>query len=85
MVDDIGVGIGRQRLGGGRVGGGLGEWRVDRRKRWRWDVRNSSVVGMSSSRVNEVLNFQARLPADLCWRTVVSSLSSLEGKKLDGG
>ena len=46
-------------------------------------MRNSSAVGISSSRVNKVLSFQVRLPADLCWRTVVSSLSSSEGKKLD--
>ena len=40
---------------------------------------------MSSSRVSEVLSFQVRLLADLCWRAVVSSLSLLEGKKLDDG
>ena len=48
-------------------------------------MRNSSAVGMSSSRVNEVLSFQARIPADCCWRTVVSSSSSSEGKKSDDG
>ena len=48
-------------------------------------MRNSSVVEMSSSRVNEMSSFQARLPADHCWRTVVSSSSSLEGKKSDDG
>ena len=40
---------------------------------------------MLSSRVNEVLSFQVRLPTDLYWRTVVSSSSSLEGKKSDNG
>ena len=40
---------------------------------------------MSSLRVNEELSLQARVPADCCWRTVVSSLSSSEGKKLDDG
>ena len=33
---------------------------------------------------NEELSFQARVPADWCWGTVVSSSSLLEGKKLDG-
>ena len=47
-------------------------------------MRNSSAVEISSSRVNEVSSFQARLSADLCWRIVVSSLSS-EGKKSDDG
>ena len=40
---------------------------------------------MSSLRVNKVLSFQARVQADCCWWTVVSSSSSLEGKKLDNG
>ena len=48
-------------------------------------VRNSSAVGMSSSSCSKVLSFQVRLPVDLCWRTVVSSLSSSEEKKSDSG
>ena len=44
-------------------------------------MRNSSAVGMSSSRVNKVSSLQARVPADCCWGTVVSSSSSSEGKK----
>ena len=48
-------------------------------------ARNSSAVGISFSRVNEELNLQARVPAVCCWGTVVSSLSSSEGKKLDDG
>ena len=63
----------------------MGEQNKDVRERWERAARNSSAVGMSSSRVNEVTSFQARLPADLCWRTVVSSLSLSEGKKLDEG
>ena len=39
---------------------------------------------MSSLRVSEVSSSCTRAPADRCWRTVVSSSSSLEGKKSDG-
>ena len=53
--------------------------------KWGQAARNSSVVEMSFSRVNEVSSFQARLPADHCWGIVVSSLSSSEGKKSDSG
>ena len=85
MVDSIEGGIGRQRSRG-MMGMGDGErGKFDRRDKWRCTARNSSVVGISSSRVSEVLSFQARLPADYCWRTVVSSLSLSEGKKLDDG
>ena len=88
--DDIGEGIGGWGLGGTMgmgswMDGGVGEWNADRRERWGRVARNSSVVGMSSSRVNKVLSFQARLPVDLCWGTVVSSSSSSEGKKSDDG
>ena len=90
MVDNIGEEIGGQELGGiigtgGWMGGGVGEWKVDRRDKWRWVVRNSSAVGMLFLRVNEESSLQARVPADCCWGTVVSSLSSLEGKKSDDG
>ena len=44
-------------------------------------IRNS---GVSSSRASEVSSVCARVPADCCWRTVVSSSSSLEEKKSDG-
>ena len=40
---------------------------------------------MSSSKVSEVSSLQARLPADLCWGTVVSSSSLSERKKSDNG
>ena len=40
---------------------------------------------MLSSRVNKESSLQARVPADCCWRTVVSSSSLLEGKKSDDG
>ena len=43
------------------------------------------MMGMLFSRVNEVSSFQARLSVDLCWGTVVSSLSLSEGKKSDDG
>ena len=79
MVDDIGVGIGGQRLGG-TIGGN-----VDGRGGQEWVARNSSAVGMLFLRVNKVSSFQTRLSADLCWRTVVSSSSSSEGKRSDDG
>ena len=91
LVDDMGGGTGGWGLGGitgigGWVGGGgVGEWNLNRRERWGWAARNSLAVGISCSRVNEELRLQARVPADYCWRTVVSSLSSSEGKKLDDG
>ena len=58
MADNMGEGINGWGLGGtiGGVGGGVGEQKVDRRDRWGQVVRNSSVVGMSSSRFNEELN-----------------------------
>ena len=40
---------------------------------------------MSSSRVSKVSISCVRVPADCCWGTVVSSSSSLEGKKSDSG
>ena len=43
------------------------------------------MEGILSSRVNKESSLQARVPADCCWRTVVSSLSLLEGKKSDDG
>ena len=58
---------------------------MDERSRWGWVARNSSAVGISSSKVNEVSSFQVRLPGDLCWGTVASSSCSSEGKKLDDG
>ena len=39
---------------------------------------------MLSSRASEMSSVCARIPADCCWRTVVSSSSSSEGKKSDG-
>ena len=39
---------------------------------------------MSSSRASEMSSVCVRVPADCCWRTVVSSSSSLEGKKSEG-
>ena len=74
-VDTVGW-VGRDSMGG---------WKVDKMERWGQAVRNSSAVGMSSSRVNEESSLQARVPVDCCWRTVVSSLSSSEGKKSDSG
>ena len=71
-MDDMGEGIGGQGLGGGR----------DARSGCGWLIRNS---GMSSSRASEVLSVCARVLADSCWGTVVSSLSSSEGKKSDDG
>ena len=38
---------------------------------------------MSSLRASEVSSVCARVPADSCWSTVVSSSSSSEGKKSD--
>ena len=70
---------------GGWTGGGEKRGKLDKWGKWGWAVKNSSTVGILSSRVNEVSSFPERLPADCCWRTVVSSLSSLEGKKSDGG
>ena len=67
----MGEGIGGRGLGGGR----------DARSGCGWFIRNS---GVSSSRASEVLRVCTRVPVDCCWRTVVSSLSSLEGKKSDG-
>ena len=80
-------GIGGQGLGGmmGGAGGGVGEWKADCSDKWGWVARNSSAVGMSFSRVNEVLSLQARVLVDCCWGTVVSSSSSSEGKKSDNG
>ena len=89
-VDDIGEGIGGWELGGmmsmgGWTGGAVEEWNVDRRDRWGWVARNSSVEGMLSSSFNKELSLQARIPVDCCWGTVVSSSSSSEGKKSDDG
>ena len=70
---------------GGWVGGGVGVWKMDERSRWGWVASNSSAVRMLFVRVSEVSSFQVRLPADRCWETVVSSLSSSEGKKSDDG
>ena len=68
MVDDIKKGIDGQGLGGtiGGAGGGVGEWKADRRERWGWVARNSSAVGILSSRVNKVSSLQARVLADHC-------------------
>ena len=71
MVDNMGLGKGGQGLGGGR----------DTRSGCGWLIRNS---GVSSSRASEISSVCARVPADCCWRTVVSSSSSSEGKKSDG-
>ena len=87
VVDNIGEGAGRWRLGsmiGGAGGGGAGEGNVNSRDRWGQAMRNSSVVGMSPSRFNKELSLQTRVPADCCWGTVVSSLSSSEEKKSGG-
>ena len=89
-MDDIGVGIGGQGLGGmigigGWAGRGVGEQNADKRDRWRRVMRNSSAEGMSSSKVNEESSLQARISVDCCWETVVSSSSSSEGKKSDDG
>ena len=64
------------------MGDGIGK--EDKRDKWRWAARNSSAVGMLSSRVNKELSLQARVSADHCWGTMVSSLSLSEGKKSDG-
>ena len=87
MADGIREGIGRQGLGDmiGGVDGGVGEWKTDRRDRWRQVARNSLAVGMSSSRVNKESNLRSRVLADCYWGTVVSSLSSSEGKKSEDG
>ena len=58
-------------MGGGR----------DARSGCGWLIRNLRV---SSSRFNEMLISCVRIPADCCWRTVVSSSSLLEGKKSEG-
>ena len=67
----MGEGIGGRGLGGGS----------DVRSGCGWFIRNSRV---SSLRFNKVSISCARIPADCCWRTVVSSSSSSEGKKSDG-
>ena len=43
------------------------------------------MVGMLSLRVSKVLSLQVSVLADHRWGTVVSSLSSSEGKKSDRG
>ena len=68
MVDDMGEGVGGRGLGGGR----------DVRSGCGWFIRN---LGVLSSRASEVSSVCARVPADCCWGTVVSSSSSSEGKK----
>ena len=67
-VDDMGEGLGEQGLGGmiGRAGRGVGRGDSDGRDRWGWAARNSSAVGMLSSRVNEESSLQARELADYC-------------------
>ena len=65
----------------GAGGGGVGEGNADSRDRWRQAARNSSPIGRSSSRVSEVLSFQARVPGSRARGG--SSSSSSEGKKLD--
>ena len=67
----MGEGIGGQGLEGGK----------DARRGCCWFIRN---LGVSSSRASELSSVYARVPADCCWRTVVSSSSLLEGKKSDG-
>ena len=71
VVDDMRVGIDGWGLGGGS----------DMRRGCGWFIRN---LEMLSSRVSEVLISCARIPVDCCWRTVVSSSFSSEGKKSDG-
>ena len=69
---------------GGTIGGagsGVGEQKVDERDRWGCNARNSSTVGMSSSRVNEVSSCQARGSGSRARGG--SSSSSSEGKKSD--
>ena len=75
-MDDIGEGIGGQGLGGtiGRAGGRMGEQNVDKRDKWGWAARNSSAMGMSSSRVSDVSSRQSRLLVN-CWMVETSSLS----------
>ena len=68
-MDDMGEGIEGWGLGGmmgvgSWADGGVGEWNVDKRDRWGQAVRNSSAIGMLSSRVNEELSLQARVSAD---------------------
>ena len=46
-----------------------------------WLIRNSGTLSLKASELSMVC---ARVPADCCWGTVVSSLSLLEGKKSDG-
>ena len=53
----------------------------DARSGCGWFIRN---LGVLSLRVSEVSISCARIPVDCCWGMVVSSLSSLEGKKSDG-
>ena len=48
-------------------------------------MSNSSAVEILSSRAREVLSFQARVPVDCYWSTVVSFSSSSEGKKSEYG
>ena len=88
VVDDMREGIGGQGLGdtmGWGTGGGIWGWNADNRERWGWAVRNSLAIRMLCSRVNKVFSLQARVLADCCCGTVVSSSSVLEGKKLDSG
>ena len=68
----MGEGIGGREFGGSS----------DARSGCGWFIRN---LGKSSSRVSEVSISCVRVPADCCWGTVVSSSSSLEGKKSDSG
>ena len=56
---------------------------MDRRDKWRQVVRNSSTVERLSLRVNKVPSCQTRVPGSRARRG--SSLSLLEGKKLDDG
>ena len=63
MVDNMGVGIGGWGLGGMT---GMGGVEGNSRDGRGCATRNSSVVGMLSSRLNKVLSFQTRLPINFC-------------------
>ena len=80
----MGTGIDGQGLGSMMGAGGKKRGKFVR-DRWERTTRNSSVVGISSSRVNEVSSFQVRLLVDYCWGTKVSSSSLSEQKKSDDG
>ena len=68
MGEEIGETIGEAD------GEGVVEGNVDRRDKWGWAARNSSLVRRSLSRVREVLSCQKRVPGLRMRRGSSSSL-----------